>query len=136
MIFSIRCGIKDKRQENTGKAEPNGHHQRPLFDKHVIISLDINGDNQQRQYIQQIPAKRRRQFSSFSIIRFRQEMLPAPAVFLDTKQDKGQASQRQQVIGNNKIFQIQHTASRTQRLKSAPQIKMDEKSSFPHLSKT
>lgn len=123
LIFVSPCRVEDKRQENTAKAEPNGHHQRTLFDKHVIISFDINGDNQQRQNIQQIPTKRRRQFSSFSIIGFVQEMLPAPAVFLDTKQNKGQTAQWQQIVGNDEIFQIQHAASRPQRLKTAPQIK-------------
>ena len=92
MIFSVRCGIEDKRQENSSKAKPNGQYHRTLFGEHIIISFQINDENQYWQNIEQIIAKRGRYIFTFSIIRFTEEMLLAPAIFLNTKQNKGQVA--------------------------------------------
>ena len=53
-------------------------------------------------------------------------MGPAPAVLFGAEQHKGQAAQRQQVVGDDEIFQVQDGRPGAQGLESAPQIEAQD----------
>ena len=113
----------DKSKEEHGRDHPSGERRGSLAHKFIIISFQIDHGNDQRQDIGHIAFQPSRKPNPLSCIRFFQKIRPAPAVFPCTEEHIPQAAQREQVIGYDKILQIQDIGSRSQRLKAGQDVK-------------
>lgn len=99
--------------------------QCPASSASEFLNIAHHKDEQddQRQADAEIITGPGREFDTLSGVRFSQEIFPAPAVAAGTEEQIADTSQRQQVIGYDKVLQILNGASFSQRSKSAPEIK-------------
>ena len=79
-------------------------------------------ENDNRKNISNVDSHNVRKMESDSGIRLRQEVSVSPAAFPGTEECNHQSPERQEIIADNEILQIQNTGSFPQRLEALPQI--------------
>ena len=87
------------------------------------ISLNKYDEYNQRQDIAHINPGPCRKMNSLPFIGLRHKFLKAPSVTAGAKQQIKHAADRQKVVAEDKILQIQNRASLSQGRKAAPEVK-------------
>ena len=103
----------------------SGESRRQASEKFVYISLNKQNKNNKGQHPCQIGAHKAGKFRPFPLIRFDQEIFPAPAVTTGTEQQDDQRTERQHIITDDEIFQIHYSAAGSEGRKAGPLIETE-----------
>ncbi len=93
-----------------------------LLKENCHIPVNENNQYNQGQDVGRIEANPYRELDALAHIGFGDEVVPAPAVTAYAEQQINEAAQREQVVADKEVFQIEHTAAFTHRLEAAPQV--------------
>ena len=97
-----------------------------LCKEFLPVSHNKDKGNDQRQDITDIESCPLWEFRSLAGIGFSDKVFPSPSPFACTEEKIYQTSERQQVVGNNKVFQILNGASGAERRDIAQYIKAED----------
>ena len=93
-------------QECDADRHPHGEHGRALCAEFVIISFQIDDDNDPGQHISHVSADELREFHAVPGIGLPDEIVPSPAVLMRTEHQVDHRAQRQDVVGDKEVFQV------------------------------
>jgi len=96
-----------------------------LFEEHSVIAVEEDVQDNQRQNVGCIEAHPFREAYTLTCINLFNEFVPAPAVAGSAEGQEDKAAQRQDVVADEEVFQIQHAGAFAQRLKAAPDIEAE-----------
>ena len=103
--FHLRCRTAEyKAQQYQCHDHPSGQCCCSQTCKFIIVTFQINNDNDRRNSVGYIAFEGFREFHSGTGICFCNEVIPSPSILSGTEQKVTQASQRQKFIGNNKVL--------------------------------
>ena len=110
----------------TSPHEKNRHtgENDPLSPKeHRIVAVSENIKHDERQDPRHIETDPNGELHAAPGVRFPQEILPSPAAAAHAKEEIDQTPERQEIIADKKIFQIQNAAPRAKGLEPLPEVK-------------
>lgn len=120
--FFTPCTEENKEQERDSEAEPQQRLHKPHRGEHIPVAFQVDDDDDERKDIGAVPAQVLRETESAPGVRLPDEGIPAPAVFARAEEDEGKASQGQEIVGDDKVFQIENRLPGTQRLETGPHV--------------
>ena len=93
-----------------------------LFKEERIVAVEEDVENDQRQNIRCIEADPFREAYALTGVGLGDKVIPAPAIAARAEAKVDKASQRQQVVADEEVLQIQHAGALAERLEAAPDV--------------
>ena len=104
-----------------------GRHLRLPGRLEELLDIPLSKDEQEhdRKNPRQIEAQEPRELHAAAGIRLGHEVIPAPAVAMTAEQHEHEGAERQNVVADDEVFQIQHGASLAEGFKARPDIEAE-----------
>lgn len=88
LCFAARTSIDDETEEAGCHEEPFYKDGEPLGHEHIVIPLEVDDQDKERQAVHEVILDAGRDIHARSFIGFCQESFPAPAIFFVQKRTK------------------------------------------------
>lgn len=92
LCFAACTSVDDEAEEAGCYEEPFHKDDWSLGHEHIIIPLEVDDQNEERQAVHEVILDAGGNIHACSFIGFRQEPFPAPAIFLCAEEDKNETS--------------------------------------------
>ncbi len=116
----------DEGEEEEGEGHPAEEAGVEAYFRfeHVIVPFEVDDDDDERQQVAEIELREgvRRDLQAFAGVDFRDEILEAPAVLRGTEEDEGQRAQRQHVVGDDEVFEVEDRGALAEHLELGPDV--------------
>ena len=99
---------------------------RPALEEFLNVPLREDEKEHHGQYPGEIKTQRLGELQTGTGIRLCNELIPAPAVAMTAEQDEHKGTERQDIVADDEVLKVKHTASRAKRLEARPQIEAQD----------
>ena len=96
-----------------------------LLEEYCVIAVKEDEEDNQRQDIGCIKAHPFGEANALAGVNLFDELIPAPAIAGGAEGQEHQAAQRQDVVADEKILQVQHAGAFAKRLEAAPDVEAE-----------
>ena len=114
-----------KNEQDSSKKLPSCSFCFYLLEEQCIIAVEEDEEDNQRQDIGCIKAHPFREGNALAGVNLFDELIPAPAVAGGAEGQEHQTAERQDIVADEEVLQVQHAGAFAQRLEAAPDVEAE-----------
>lgn len=96
-----------------------------LFEEQCVVPVDEDGEHDEREDVGDIEADPFRERDAFAGVGFADEVVPSPSVAARAECEVDEAAERQEVVADEEVFEIEHARAGAERLEAAPDVEAE-----------